>query len=208
VHLVGEDEESEAVAGYTEQMNLDGDARELPVDVHAMWTTPQTSGRASSSPSPPFSAVSFPTRGWSSPGGSVMSTPTARYPQGPQGLPPRTSPLKLAICYLCYGGGHFFLDCPRLPAEVRREAAANRDAYVQQSRQAGLLQMEYTRPFTPHTSPCRSVSVQGHHLLPGVGTVFGVGPVVNAVEEVSPDEEGLNEDVVASTVAENDVGGN
>jgi hypothetical protein len=154
------------------------------MDVHAMWTTPQMSGRASSFPSPPFSAVSFPTRGWSSPGGSVMSTPTARYPQGPQGLPPRTSPLKLAIRYLCYGGGHFFLDFPRLPAELRREAAANREAYIQQSRQAGLLQMEYTCPSTPTISPCRSGSVHGHPPLPGVGTVPGVGPVVNAVEEV------------------------
>jgi hypothetical protein len=30
--------------------------------------------------------VSFLTRGWATPGGSVMSAPTARYPQGPQGL--------------------------------------------------------------------------------------------------------------------------
>jgi hypothetical protein len=106
VHLVGEDEESETVVANTVQMtlaqiNLDGDARQMQVDVHAMETTPQTSGRASSSPAPPLSAVSFPTRGWASPGGSVMSTPTARYPQGPQGLPPRTSPLKQAMCYLC-----------------------------------------------------------------------------------------------------------
>jgi hypothetical protein len=100
------------------------------------------------------------------------------------------------------------LDSPRLPAEVRREAAANREAYIQQSPQAGPSQMAYTRPATPHTSPRRSGIVQGHPPLPGFGTVPGVGPVVNAVEEVSPDEEGLNEDVVASTVAENDVGGN
>jgi hypothetical protein len=107
----------------------------------------------SSSPSPPLSAVSFPTRGWASPGGSVMSTPTARYPQGPQGLPPRTSPLKQAICYLCCGGGHFFLECPRLSDEVRREAAANREAYIKQPPQGGPSQMAHTRPATPHTSP-------------------------------------------------------
>jgi hypothetical protein len=107
VYLVGEDEKSETVVADTEHMTLDGDAREIPVDVHAMWTMPQTSGRASSYPSPPLSAVSFPTSGWASPGGSVMSAPTARYPQGPQGLPPRTSPLTQAMCYLCYGGGHF-----------------------------------------------------------------------------------------------------
>jgi hypothetical protein len=82
-------------------MTPDGDAQEMPVDVHAMWTTPQTSGRASSSPSTPLSAVYFPTRGWASPGGSVMSAPTARYPQGPQRLPPRTIPFKQAMCYLC-----------------------------------------------------------------------------------------------------------
>jgi hypothetical protein len=131
VKLVGEDEESETVVADTKHTTLDGDAREIPVDVHALWTTPQPSGMASSSPSPPLSAVSFQTRGWASLGGYVMSAPTARYPKGPQGLPPRTSPLKQAMCYLCYGGGHFLLDCPRLPAEVRREAAANREAYVQ-----------------------------------------------------------------------------
>jgi hypothetical protein len=53
VLLVGEDEESEAVVADTEQMTLDWDAREIPMDVHAMWTTPQMSVRASSSPSPP-----------------------------------------------------------------------------------------------------------------------------------------------------------
>jgi hypothetical protein len=191
VQLVGEDEKSETVVADTEHMTLDGDAREMPVDVHAMWTTPQTSGRAAYSPSPPLSAVSFPTRGWASPGGSVMSAPTVRYTQGPQGLPPRTSLLKQAICYLCYGGGHFLLDCPRLPAEVRREAAANREAYLQKSPQAGPSQMAYTRPATTHTFPRRSGIWQRHPPLPGVGTVLGVGPVVHVVEEGFPDEEGL-----------------
>jgi hypothetical protein len=208
LQFVEEDEESETVVANTEQMTLDGDAREMPVDVHAMWTTPQKLGRASSSPSPPLSAVSCPTRGWESPGGSVMSAPTARFPEGPQGLPPRTSPLKQAIYYLCYGGGHFFLDCPRLPAEVRREAAANREAYLQQSPQAVPSQMACTRPATPHTSPCRSGSVQGHTPLPGVGTVPGVGPVVHVFVEEFPDEEGLNEDGLTNTGAENAVGGN
>jgi hypothetical protein len=91
----------------TEQMTLDGDAREIPVDAHAMRTTPQTSGRASFSTSPPLSAVSFTTRN-----------------------PPRTSPFKYAMCYLCYVGGHFLLYFTRLPAEVRREAAPNREAYL------------------------------------------------------------------------------
>jgi hypothetical protein len=71
----------ETVVADTEQMTLDGDAREIPVHAHAMWTTPQTSGRGSFSPSPPLSAVSFPTRS-----------------------PPRTSPFKYAMCYLCYVG--------------------------------------------------------------------------------------------------------
>jgi hypothetical protein len=51
VQLLGEDEEIETVVADTEHMTLDGDAREMPVDVHAMWTTPQTSGRAFTSPS-------------------------------------------------------------------------------------------------------------------------------------------------------------
>jgi hypothetical protein len=60
VQIIGEDEESETVVADAEQMTLDRDARENRVDVHATWTTPQTSARASSSPSPPLSAVSFP----------------------------------------------------------------------------------------------------------------------------------------------------
>jgi hypothetical protein len=112
------------------------------------------------------------------------------------------------MCYLCYGDGQFLLDCPRLLAEVRREAAANREAYLQQSPQAGPSQMAYLRPATPHTFPRRSGSVQGHPPLPGVGTVSGGVPVVHVVEEEFPDEEGLNEDGLTNTVAENAVGGN
>jgi hypothetical protein len=100
------------------------------------------------------------------------------------------------------------LDCPRLPAEVRREAEANREAYLQQFPQAGPSQMAYTRPATTHTFLRRSGIGQGHPPLPGVGTVPGVGPVVHVVEEGFPDEEGLNEDGLTSTVAENAVGGN
>jgi hypothetical protein len=59
VQLLGEDEESETVVANTEHMTLDGDAREIPVGVHDLWTTPQPPGRASSSPSTPLSAVSF-----------------------------------------------------------------------------------------------------------------------------------------------------
>jgi hypothetical protein len=99
------------------------------------------------------------------------------------------------------------LDCPRLPSEVRREAAANREAYLQQYPPAGPSQMAHTRPATLHTFLRRSGSVQGHPPLPGIGTVPGVCPVVNAVEEESLDVESLKEDVVG-TVAENDVGGN
>jgi hypothetical protein len=100
------------------------------------------------------------------------------------------------------------LECPRLPSEVRREEAANREAYHQQSPQAGPSQGAYTRPATPNTFPRRSGSVLGNSPLLGVGTVPGVGPVVHAVEEGFPDEEVLNEDVLTSTMAENAVGGN
>jgi hypothetical protein len=68
--------------------------------------------------------------------------------------------------------------------------------------------MAYTGPATPHTFPRRSGIGQGHPRLPGVGTVPGVGPVSHVFEEGSPDEEGLKEDGVTSTVAENSVGGN
>ena len=208
VQMVADGDGSESVVEDTEQMTPDGDACDVPVDVHAMWTMPQPSGRAFSSPSPPLSAMSFPTRGWASPSESVMSAPSGRFPSGPKRLPPYPSPTKRAMCYLCYGGGHFLLDCPRLPSEVRREAAANREAYLQQSPQAGPLQVTHPQPGTPHTFPRRYGGLQGHPHLPEVGTVPGVGPAVHAVEELFPDEEGLNEDVVENTVAKNAVGGN
>jgi hypothetical protein len=96
------------------------------VDVHAMWTTPQTSGRASSSLSPPLSAISFRTRGSAIPVGSVMSAPTARYPQGPQGLPPRTSTLKQASVICATGVATSFLiaDGCRLRCAARRQQTA------------------------------------------------------------------------------------
>jgi hypothetical protein len=68
--------------------------------------------------------------------------------------------------------------------------------------------MAYPRPATTHTFPRRSGSVQGHPPLPGVWAVPGVGPVVHAVEEEFPDAEGLNENGVTNTMAENAVGGN
>ena len=95
-----------------------------------------------------------------------------------------------------------------MPSEVRREAAANREAYLQQSPQAGPLQVTHPQPGTPHTFPRHYGGVQGHPHLPEVGTVPGVGPAVHAVEELFPDEEGLNDDVVENTVAKNAVGGN
>jgi hypothetical protein len=90
VQLVGEDEERETVVADTEQMTLDGDAREITVDAHAMWTKLQTYlvRYGVLLPLSDFERclASFLIRGWASPGGSVMSAPTASYPQGPQGL--------------------------------------------------------------------------------------------------------------------------
>jgi hypothetical protein len=155
--MVDEGDGSETVVADTEFITPKGYTCEAPVDVHALWTTPQPSGRASSSPSPPLSAISFPNRGRASPGGSFMSAPSVRYPPGLQGIPqgphPCKYPMKKAMCYLCYGGGHFLLDCPRFPSEVRREAAANREAYLQQYPQGGPSQMAYTRPASPHNFP-------------------------------------------------------
>jgi hypothetical protein len=54
----------------------------------------QTEPRYYSSPS----VVSIPTRGWASPGGSVISKP----PVSPRvGNPPRTGMSKLLLCFLC-----------------------------------------------------------------------------------------------------------
>jgi hypothetical protein len=126
-----------------------------------------------------------------------MSAPTARYPQGPQGLPPRTLSLKQAMFCLCYVGGHFLLDCPRLPAEVRRAAAANRGAYLQQSPRGGPSKIGYTRFLAPHPFPRRAGNVPGQSHVHGLEMPHSVGQVVHAVEQMIPDEKGLEEDEVA-----------
>jgi hypothetical protein len=207
VQLVGEDEEIETVVADTEHMNIDGEAREMPADLHAMWTTPHTSGRAYSSPSPPLSAVSFPTRGWASPGGSVMSAPTVCYPQGPQGLPPRTSPLKQAICYLRYGGGA--TSCLIAPG-CRPRCAARRQKTARpiSNNPRKRVRRRWRALALPFLIPSPFALGSGMDTLssPGVGTISGVGAVLHVDEEGFPDEDGLNEDRLTSTVTENAMG--
>jgi hypothetical protein len=89
-----------------------------PLTGHRSWES------SSRSPSP--SVVSIPTRGWVSPGGSVMSEPIQRVRSI---SPSRVGGNKPPICFLCYGPGHFLAECPRLPAVLQKEAADNREAF-------------------------------------------------------------------------------
>jgi hypothetical protein len=81
-------------------------------------------GSAGSHPSSP-SVVSIPTRGWTSPGGSVASEPPMRGILGS----PRAGISRPALCFLCYKHGHMLADCPRLPTALQQEAKSNRDAW-------------------------------------------------------------------------------
>jgi hypothetical protein len=121
-----------------------------------------------------------------------MSALTASYPQGSQGLPPRNLPLKQAMFYLCYGGGHLLLDCPWLPADVRREAAANREAYMQQSPQGAPSKIGYTRLVATHPFPHRAGNVPGQSPVHGVEIPHSVGQGFDAVEQMIPEEKGLD----------------
>jgi hypothetical protein len=75
---------------------------------------------------PVANVVSIPTRGWVSPGGSVMSEPVQRVMSISPSLVGGNKP---PICFLCYGPGHFLAECPRLPAVLQKEAADNREAF-------------------------------------------------------------------------------
>jgi hypothetical protein len=81
-------------------------------------------GSSSRSPSP--SVVSIPTRGWTSPGGSIMSEPVHK--EVPV-YPSRVGVNKPPICFLCYVQGHLLAECPRLPPVLQKEAAENREAF-------------------------------------------------------------------------------
>jgi hypothetical protein len=102
--------------------------------------TPSGSNRHSWKPpmprSPSPSVVSIQNRGWESPGGSVRSEP-----------PSRTGLTKPVLCFLCYESGHYFAECPRIPAVLQREATSNREAY-----QLGQRALEATRHENPNTS--------------------------------------------------------
>jgi hypothetical protein len=80
----------------------------------------------STSRSPSPSVSSIPTRGWISPGGSVMSEPLNRHRYAG---PARVGDTLSVICLLCYTQGHMLADCPRFPTSLQREAKENREAW-------------------------------------------------------------------------------
>jgi hypothetical protein len=164
-----------------------------PPGAHSSWK--QTDPRSSSP-----SVVSIPTRGWASPGGSVVSEPPFR----PRvGNPPRTGISRPPLCFLCYEVGHFLADCPRLPGTLQREAAENRAAY-QRSQEAAKMS------HTPSAADRSPRSGDGPPPLPppqrGSSGVFEVADPAMETQEQEP--ELMRSDGNPQFGSENLVGGN
>jgi hypothetical protein len=70
------------------------------------------------------------------------------------------------------------------------------------------LQIGYTRSVARHPLPCRAGNVSGQYPVHGVEITHSVGQVVHAVEEMIPDEKGIDEDSVSIDPVENAMGGN
>jgi hypothetical protein len=78
--------------------------------------------RSTTAHSPEGSVFSVPTKGWDSSSAPVVNAPigASRIPRGV----PRQN-----LCFMCYKPGHVSSDCPKLPGEVREQAAHNRALY-------------------------------------------------------------------------------
>jgi hypothetical protein len=72
----------------------------------------------------------------------------------------------------------------------------------------GPSQIGYTRSVAPHHFPRRAGNTLGNSPVHGVEIPHSVGQVGDAVEEMVPDEKGLDKDVVAINLAESAMGGN
>jgi hypothetical protein len=207
VQVVDDVEDSETLVAVSEDSTPNVDDRGGPAAVHALWATQPAQARTLSSPSPSSSTVSIPTRGWASPVGSTMSAQAARYSPGPPGHLPRVSPAKPAMCYLCYGPGHFIMDCPRLPSDVRREANENRDAFYRQS-PIGVPMPGASHGQSDPAVGRRPGNFQGRTHPWEAGLSPRGAQVIHAVEEVEPSEEDIEEGKLQITGAENALGGN
>jgi hypothetical protein len=207
VNTVEEEEESVDTTVNAESVASE---EEVPVggaEVNALSTSYRTtrSQWPLPTPSPPGSSISVPTRGWASPGGSVMSVPAVGPPPG---FPPRPAPVWPVMCYLCYGPGHYLMDCPRLPPHVRKEAAANRDAYQRLSHQQGPGPGNIPR--AAGESPFRRAhQTAGHPVAAVVDEPPRGALVVQVVDVEAPSGETISgQGLLEVTVAENARGGN
>jgi hypothetical protein len=152
----------------------------------------------STSRSPSPRVASIPTRGWISPGGSVMSEPQNRHRYAG---PPRVGDTLSVLCFLCYTQGHMLADCPRLPTSLQREAMENREAW------------QLANPLTSSRSgsPARNVTARS---IPGPPrpTYREKWPATTGVTvdhvEASLGDQLPSDEVLLSAEAENESGGN
>jgi hypothetical protein len=166
------------------------------------WSLPgaQSSWKQTNPRSSSPSVVSIPTRGWASPGGSVVSEPFFR----PRvGNPPRTGISKPSICFLCYEVGHFLADCPRLSGTLQREAAENRAAYQRAQEAAKIRRTPTAADRSPRSGDLPPPIPPPQRRCSGVFEV--ADPAMETQEEES---ELMRSDENPQLDSENLVGGN
>jgi hypothetical protein len=167
-HAVDEAEFLEGSAGSSDMSHVRDDFQVVLAET-PYPTRPGSPGRTSWSPgSSAASAISIPTRGWSSPSASVAS-------RQPGSIPPKgwTPPVDRAradmprqgqppLCFVCYRPGHLLAECPLLPEEARREAVANRDRYYRDSIPNRAKAMSFGRTIPVATRPPREERPRGY----------------------------------------------
>jgi hypothetical protein len=152
------------------------------------------------SPSP--SVASIPTRGWTSPGGSVISEPVMRS-HDPQGYskPMYTGVARSALCFLCYQRGHMLAECPSLPGPLQATVRENRQVWEREQQTGGIRS-----PYAQGVGPSRSTSGSPGPATQDSRRTATAFADVNAVQ-ASGEEELSPERVNGTAEAGNEQGG-
>jgi hypothetical protein len=151
-------------------------------------------------PSP--SVASIPTRGWTSPGGSVISEPVMRS-HDPQGYsrPMYTGVARSELCFLCYQREHMLAECPSLPGSLQAAVRENRHIWEREQQTGGIRS-----PYAQGVGPSRSMSGSPEAAPQDSRRTSTAFADVNAVQ-TSGEEEMSPKRVNGTNEAENERGG-